>query len=435
MNSIELGLKTKEPIIFCETIPLEVPTTRCLNVGEFNTALQSIDRTMCILDSNYHMPKGSPACLVIKSKLDEWKSKGISVILQGDWSSLTNDMKSLGYQIEFTPPDDAALSEVLTGYGLDVTSYLPNVRGMSLIQLERAIAELHVSNNKTPSAMWTKRWEYLRQDNLPLYPVARPSGSLGGMSKLKEYLSVRKNSILNPAKAKAFGLPAPKGITLAGVPGCGKSYAAKLMSGILDIPVIQFRMGECYGSLLGETEKSMSKSFKIVETMSPCVLWIDELDKAFGGRGDLDGGTSSRILGLFLTWLQDKPEGVYVVGTANDVNKLPPEFLRKGRFDEVFFVDLPNESEREEIFQVILKKFNKSVPVNLSLLEATDGFTGSEIEELVIEAMQSAFNEDREMTVADIVSVVGQIKPLSVSQKSRIDSIRAWGSMNARKVV
>lgn len=435
MNSIELGLKTKEPIIFCETMPLGIPSTRCLNVGEFNNVLQSVDRTLCVLDANYHLPKNSPACLVIKSKLDEWKAKGISLILQGDWSSLTSDMKALGYQVEFTPPDDAMLSEVLSGYGLDVVAYLPNVRGMSLIQLERAIAELHVSGKKSPQEMWTKRWEYLRQDNLPLYPVARPSGSLGGMSKLKEYLSVRKNSILNPTKAKSFGLPAPKGITLAGVPGCGKSYAAKLMSGILDIPVINFKLSECYGSLLGETEKSMTKSFKIVEQMSPCVLFIDELEKAFGGRGDLDGGTSSRILGLFLTWLQDKPEGIYVVATANDVMKLPPEFLRKGRFDEVFFVDLPNESEREEIFNVILKKFGKSVPVNLSLLEATDGFTGSEIEELIIEAMQVAFNEDREMTIADIVSVVGQIKPLSVSQKSRIDQIRAWGAMNARKVV
>lgn len=262
---------------------------------------------------------------------------------------------------------------------------------------------------------------------------------VGGLDNLKKWLLKRQNVFLD--LGKKYCLPQPKGVLIAGVPGCGKSLIAKAASEMWHIPLLRLDIGKIYSGILGSSEENLRKSIKIAETMAPCILWIDEIEKGFGHAAGTDSGTSMRILGTFLTWLQEKKSSVFVVATANEIHHLPTELLRKGRFDEVFFVDLPTFVERREIFKLHLEKrlIDEEVKGNLdindellnNLANKTEGFVGSEIENIVINALFDAYYEKRSLTELDLVRAIKNMVPLSVTQEEHITAIREWADTRA----
>ncbi|MFE1746505.1 AAA family ATPase [Coleofasciculus sp. H7-2] len=260
--------------------------------------------------------------------------------------------------------------------------------------------------------------------------------SVGGLEELKRWLRQRSNAFTE--KAREYGLPQPKGMLILGVPGCGKSLIAKTTARLWSLPLLRLDMGRVYdGSMVGRSEANLRNALKTAESISPAILFIDELDKAFAGTSgsaDSDGGTSSRIFGSFLTWLQEKTSPVFVMATANRVERLPGEFLRKGRFDEIFFVDLPTADERKEIFNIHLSKRKRDISrFDLDqLAKVSDGFSGAEIEQGLIAAMYEAFAQEREFTQLDIIAAIKATLPLSRTMNEQVTALRDWARQRAR---
>jgi SpoVK/Ycf46/Vps4 family AAA+-type ATPase len=260
--------------------------------------------------------------------------------------------------------------------------------------------------------------------------------SVGGLEELKRWLRQRSNAFTE--RAREYGLPQPKGMLILGVPGCGKSLIAKTTSRLWGLPLLRLDMGRVYdGSMVGRSEANLRNALKTAESISPVVLFIDEIDKAFAGTSgsaDSDGGTSSRIFGSFLTWMQEKASPVFVMATANRVERLPSEFLRKGRFDEIFFVDLPTPDERKEIFRIHLSKRNRDLNrFDLDqLIKVCEGFSGAEIEQALVAAMYDAFAQDREFTQLDIIAAMRATLPLSKTMSEQVTALRDWASQRAR---
>ncbi|MGF1486644.1 MAG: AAA family ATPase [Prochloraceae cyanobacterium] len=261
--------------------------------------------------------------------------------------------------------------------------------------------------------------------------------SIGGLEELKYWLKQRANAFTE--KAREYGLPQPKGMLILGVPGCGKSLTAKTTARLWGLPLLRLDMGRVYdGSTVGRSEANLRNALKTAESISPAILFIDELDKAFAGSSgsaDSDGGTSSRIFGSFLTWMQEKTSPVFVMATANRVERLPGEFLRKGRFDEIFFVDLPNKEERQDIFKIHLTKRRSDISrFDIEqLAKVSEGFSGAEIEQAIIAAMYEAFAQDeREFTQLDIIAAIKATLPLSRTMTEQVTALRDWARQRAR---
>ena len=263
---------------------------------------------------------------------------------------------------------------------------------------------------------------------------------VGGLENLKKWLIKRNNSWLGKAQ-KDYNLPAPKGVLITGVPGCGKSLTAKAMSALWQLPLLRLDVGKIFSGLIGSSEENMRKAIQTAEAVAPSILWIDEIEKGFGGNGtERDGGTATRVFGTFLTWMSEKTKPVFVIATANNINALPSEMLRKGRFDEIFFVDLPTKAERKIIFRLHLEKRLKgSISKNFSvtdifldkLAEITEGFVGAEIEQIVISALFEAFSENRILSEEDLYKVIKNTVPLSTTQAEQILAIREWANERA----
>lgn len=250
---------------------------------------------------------------------------------------------------------------------------------------------------------------------------------IGGLEVLKEWLTRKAKVFQNLDKAIKFGVDVPKGIMIVGMPGCGKSLTAKATASLFEIPLVRLDVGRLLGKYVGESEENMRKALKLSESISPCVLWIDELEKAFAGVGSEGGDVTTRLFGQFLTWMQEKENTVFIVATANDISKIPPEFLRKGRFDELFFVDLPNDEERRKILEIHLKKrkkWNKNID-SIALIEKTEGFNGADLEAVVKEAIEDAFIDgDDKITTEALLKTIKNTKSISSTMKDKIDKIR-----------
>jgi ATP-dependent 26S proteasome regulatory subunit len=264
---------------------------------------------------------------------------------------------------------------------------------------------------------------------------------IGGLENLKTWLRKRNGSWLD--EAAAYGLPAPKGVLVTGVPGCGKSLTAKAMASAWSLPLVRLDIGRVFGGLVGASEQNMRTALRTAEAIAPCVMWIDEIEKGFasGASGAGDSGTSARVFGTFLSWMQEKTAAVFVMATANQIALLPPEMMRKGRFDEIFFIDLPTDVERRVIFSIHLKARLKAGPALGALVvddplldrlvQATEGFSGAEIEQVVISACFDAFNERRHLTAEDMLHGIANTVPLSVTQAEQIADLRAWADVRA----
>jgi SpoVK/Ycf46/Vps4 family AAA+-type ATPase len=253
--------------------------------------------------------------------------------------------------------------------------------------------------------------------------------SVGGLERMKAWLKRRK-AALDPA-ARQWGLPNPRGVLLVGVQGCGKSMAAKATATELGHPLLRMDVGRLFSKMVGETELNMRRALALAEAVAPAVLWIDELEKALsgaGGSGSSDAGTTSRVFGTLLTWLQEKTTPVFVVATANDIEHLPPEVLRKGRFDEIFFVDLPNAEERRAILSIHLSRRRRDpAKFDLDVLaKASEGYSGAEIEQAIVEALYDTFGRAPDITTEAVAAALRRTVPLSRTMAQAIDARRQW---------
>jgi hypothetical protein len=303
--------------------------------------------------------------------------------------------------------------------------------GMSLNQARRSFSRaivLHgrIDDRNIDEVVAEKKSILSYSEALEFYSGTEAPENVGGLFTLKEWLRLRERAFTR--EAREYGLPSPKGIALIGIPGTGKSLTAKMIAGLWRLPLLRLDVGALFGSFVGESEERTRRALRLAETISPCILWIDEMEKAFSfGTGD--AGTGQRVFASILTWMQDKTAPCFVVATANDVSALPPELLRKGRFDEIFFLDLPGYGERKEIYSVHLRK-RKCVPEGFDLdvlARASDGYVGAEIEQTVIDAMYLAFNQDmRVITTRDLLQALRAQVPLSVSQREVVAGLRQW---------
>ena len=312
--------------------------------------------------------------------------------------------------------------------------FVNGLLGLTTMEINSTIAQCIARHKRLEVSFFNqaKRQIIRKSGMLDFYDSSGASmGDIGGLSELKAWLTVR--SLAFTQSAKDYGLPIPKGLLLLGPPGTGKSLVSKTLGAGWDMPVLTLDIGRVYGSLVGESEANMRKAIQTAEALAPCILQVDEIEKALGGGGN-DGGTSQRVFGKFLTWMQDKTAPVFVVATANDVSKLPPEMLRKGRFDEIFFVDFPTAEERMVIFHIQLRKRQRD-PESYDLKRLADeseGFSGAEIEQSIKAALYTSFAASRELSTADIVAELGSTVPILKTMEKKIDKVRTWALNRAR---
>ncbi len=263
---------------------------------------------------------------------------------------------------------------------------------------------------------------------LEYYPVEAGLAQVADLVAFKGWLAARTAVVRDPARARAAGLPFPRGVLLLGVPGCGKSLSAKAVAAEWALPLLRLDPSNLYNKYIGESERNFKRAMETAERMAPVVLWIDEFEKAFAAGGSEDGGVSQRVLGTFLSWMQEREGDVFVIATANDVERLPPEFLRKGRFDEIFFVDLPDAATRGEIFRIHLaKRGHDAATFPLGDLAArSEGFSGSEIEQVVVSALYDRFAAGGTLAADDLTDEIARTRPLSVTMAEKIERLRQW---------
>lgn len=312
--------------------------------------------------------------------------------------------------------------------------------GLTVNEAENVFAKTLVktgglSEKDVPIILSEKEQIVRKSGMLEYYRATEQFASVGGMEDLKDWLRKRRSAFSHDARK--FGLPNPKGVLLIGVQGCGKSLCAKSLASLWRVPLLRLDLGKVFSSLVGSSEQNVRQAIQIAESVSPAILWVDEIEKAFAGTQSSsfsDAGTTSRVFGTFITWLQEKTSPVFVIATANNISQLPPELLRKGRFDDIFFVDLPDRSDRGEIFRIhIAKRGRDPETFDLNALaDAADGFSGAEIEEAVVSAMFDVFDKGGELTTESLLSSIQSTVPLSRTMKEDIDRLRDWARDRAR---
>lgn len=317
--------------------------------------------------------------------------------------------------------------------------------GLTVQEAENAFSRAIVKNKglnmKAVSVIFDEKNQVIKKTGiLEFIKSDLEINDIGGLENLKNWILKRNNSWSEAAKR--YNIPAPKGVLITGVPGCGKSLTAKATSAIWNLPLLKLDMGKIFSGIVGSSEENMRRAIATAEAVSPSILWVDEIEKGLGGTGSNgDSGTSTRVFGTFLTWMQEKTAPVFVIATANDISSLPPELMRKGRFDEIFFVDLPTYEERIKIFEVHLKKRLKGLDVaeNISLNKdffgklstMSEGFVGAEIEQVVISALYEAFFNQRDLKEEDLFNAIKGTVPLSVTQREQILRLREWANVRA----
>ncbi len=351
---------------------------------------------------------------------------------------------------DYTLPSEADLKKIADGIAKSASKdgkgsfdgnrdILRALSGLSTTEAENALALSLIETTKFDSdVIYREKIAGVKKSGLLEIVNPDPAGlaAIGGLDSLKAWITKRKKAYT--PEAEAFGLPSPKGILLVGVPGTGKSLSAKAIGTALGVPTIRLDIGALFNSLVGESEARTRDALALAEALSPCVLWVDEIDKGLAGSsgsGANDSGVTKRVFGTVISWMQERRRPVFLVATANDVTALPPEFLRKGRFDEIFAVDLPNETERREIFGIHLQKRKRTKlfeKMNGKAVDLTQNFTGSEIEALIEEALFNAFDEGRDITEADLIAAAKDTQPLAVTAKEKVDAIRSWAQSKAR---
>ncbi|WP_278473792.1 AAA family ATPase [Megamonas funiformis] len=378
---------------------------------------------------------------------------GVVIVLTNN--SIWNQLQRLGMTIKIDMPDEDEMYLIIKEYiddyrnDIDIEWDDNNIRevasilaGVTRIEAENVIAALiankSIKKSDIDEIRFAKDKLFSDISGLERIEVDDSVKDVGGLSGLKRWLDEKK-SLLTPNKRailKKKGLQPPRGILLVGVPGCGKSLSAKSISANWKLPLYRLDFATVQGSFVGQTEQQLKDALTTAENVSPCILWIDEIEKGLSGAGSSnDGGVSTRMVGQFLFWLQECKKQVFVVATANDVSMLPSELLRRGRFDELFFIDLPTQNEREEILRLYMRKY---LNINISdefvekIVEISDGFTGADLESTVRDlAYRCIANDKFELTEENIINAFNNVVPLSQTSPEKIEAIRAWGKERA----
>jgi hypothetical protein len=403
-----------------------------------------------VLLRDYHVFLDDPNPLLLRQLKDQLrigKTKGHTLAVLGCRLKLPPELEREFIVVDFTLPGAEALDEVLKGILKSTGKKRPSAesaaalidaaRGLTTTEAEDAFALSVVECGELNATIIAREKAQAVKKNglLELIETQESLASIGGLDLLKDWLLKRREAFT--PRAKQYGLPMPKGVLMLGIPGCGKSLTAKATASVFGVPLLRLDAGRIFAGLVGQSESNLRAVIQTAEAIAPCVLWIDELEKGFAGSrssGSTDGGTSSRVFGSFISWMQEKRSPVFIVATANDVSQLPPEMLRKGRWDELFFVDLPTREEREAIWQIQIAKFNRDAPSFdiRQLAKATEAFTGSEIEQVFIEALYRAFEQEQEPTDLTIGTVLVDFVPLSKLMGESMTALRTWAKGRAR---
>lgn len=401
------------------------------------------DRALAVILRDFHrFLEDISVARKLRNLARSLKSRPANIVIVAPVVAIPSDLSEVLTVVEFPLPTGAEIQlemqRLLAGIGQTLSEkrldeMVRAARGLSLERirrvLTRAIAASGELKPEVAELIVEEKRQSIRQTQiLDFYPTAAKMSDIGGLDNLKDWLLRRGGAFSD--RARAYGLPHPRGLLLAGIQGTGKSLTAKAIAHHWHLPLLRLDVGRLFGGLVGESESRTRQAISLAEAISPCVLWIDEIDKAFSGLdGKGDSGTTSRVFGTFITWLAEKESPVFVVATANNIQALPPEILRKGRFDEVFFVGLPGQQERREIFAVHLGRLR---PHHLEdydldrLAYETPEFSGAEIEQTLIEAMHIAFSQNRDFTTDDILEAASQTIPLARTAREEIAALQAW---------
>lgn len=385
----------------------------------------------------------------MKQTIRHCKARGVSIVMVGARRVLPPEIEREVTAIQFELPTPEELTEVVFAIsesakldkpeGDELNRILCSLGGLTANQAEDALSLAFVrKGNLCPIAIADEKAVQLGKDGLvTMVKGTTDLSQIGGMKLAKEWINQRRRAFT--PEAREFGLPTPKGVLLLGLPGTGKSLFSKAVGSILGLPILKVDMGSLFGSLVGESEERTRKVIQIAEAMSPCIVQFEEIDKGIGGSagGNNDSGTSDRVLATLLDWMQEKTKPVFVVATANDPERLAASdgaLVRKGRFDELFFVDLPTVEEREAIWRIKLNAVGRKADDYSPdmLAHATENFTGAEIEACVTEALYTAFDAERQIELRDLVDATDRITPLYETYKSRIEATRKWAATRCR---
>lgn len=420
---------------------------------------RSLEATLSILKRGKELNR---KLLVIKDAADQIKSPKVIALLKeiarkirkGDIEAtviivspilcIPPELEKLITVLELGLPDEAEISRIIEKFATDKdipcgpaefqSELATAFKGLTESEIWNLLSLAASRNGElTTKALQLifdqKQQIILKAGILEMIPLKEDISDIGGLEILKEWLQRKATVFKNMKAAEKFGVTMPKGVLIAGVPGCGKSLSAKAAGKLFDVPLLRLDMGRLMGKYVGESEENMRKAIRLAEAISPCVLWVDELEKAFAGIGNSGGGAevTTRLFGTFLTWMQEKQSAAFVVATANDITQLPPELLRKGRFDEIFYVGLPNKEERKKIFEIHLKKHRKrdvrSIDID-SLVSETEGYSGADIEGVVNESVESAFVKGYDtLTTEELLECIHNTNSLSVIMKEPIEKM------------
>jgi AAA+ superfamily predicted ATPase len=404
--------------------------------------------SLCVtLDLSEHV-RGGKALRILRDIVDSFHKTGVVMVMIDSNDNLPDVIKAYAKRFELSYPDEDELRQIIratlqrlnrnkpievaiTPKGFDAV--VRNLRGLTRRQAARIISDAVASdqqfNDDDINVVIANKRRMIQQGGLLEY-IQTPLDldEIGGMRTLKRWLNERKDVF--SAEAKAFGIMAPKGVLMLGVQGAGKSLCAKAIATAWQQPLLRMDPATLYASFIGESERNLREALRQTEMMSPVVLWIDEIEKAFASAASrsADGGLSQRMFGTLLTWLQEHQAPVFVVATANDIEALPPELLRKGRFDEIFFVDLPTPEVREQIFAIHLRKRNRE-PAQFrlgALAAASEDYSGSEIEQAVISALHEAYAAKSEIDTERVVAALRGSPPLSATMAEKVADLREW---------
>lgn len=372
------------------------------------------------------------------------KSQPKNVVLVSPQLTIPEDLGEVLTVLEFPLPTLAEIRLELerllaaTSQSIDakmIDELVRSCQGLSMERIRRVLAKAIATHGSLQAEdveliLEEKRQTIRQTQILDFYPATERISDIGGLDNLKDWLLRRGGAFSE--RARQYGLPHPRGLLLVGIQGTGKSLTAKAIAHHWHLPLLRLDVGRLFAGLVGESESRTRQMIQLAEALAPCVLWIDEIDKAFAGiDGRGDAGTTSRVFGTFITWLAEKTSPVFVVATANNIQALPPEMLRRGRFDEIFFVGLPSQEERRAIFAVHLARLR---PHNLQsydldrLAYETPDFSGAEIEQMLIEAMHLGFSQNRDFTTQDILEAASQIIPLARTAKDQIQMLQDWAT-------
>ena len=403
---------------------------------------QSSDLPTMLLVKDFHKFYDDPSInRTIKKLSSSLKETNHNLIISSHLFPSSEELDELMAIINLPLPDQKELKDLIRKIAINTNSNLNEEdlnelsmasSGLTEIKVKQVTAKALAKRGKIgkediKDILEEKKQVIARSEILEFFETKSNQDDIGGLNVLKVWLNQRYRAFSK--EARDYGLPIPKGVLLVGAQGTGKSLTAKSISKSWSMPLLRLDVGRLFSSLVGSSEARTRETISRAEAMSPCILWIDEIDKGFGGDARSDGGTSQRVLASLLTWMAEKESAVFVIATANAIDKLPAELLRKGRFDEIFFLDLPNSKERISILDLHLKKRRPSYSFPLStIIDRTDGFSGAELEQAVIEGMHISFSENRELMEKDLIKAVSELVPLSRTAKEQIDFLKEWSS-------